>query len=105
MKVRNELAKTAVMDFLTETFNGFEFSFQNVAALVAVKLYVHNNFDKILPLVSKDGYIDLDVLDAVIIPEAERLGKIEIPGIGTRYTFGPDDVKKLMQKLKQKAEQ
>jgi hypothetical protein len=105
MKIRNDIAKGVVMDFITETFNGFDFSFANVAGLVAVKLFINNNFDKILPIISQNGYIDIDSLEQIAMPEIEKLGKFEINGIGTKYSFGVDDVKKLIAKMKQKGEQ
>ena len=105
MKIRNDVAKSALMDFITETFNGFEFSFANVAGLVAVKLFLNNNFEKILPIISQNGYIDIDALEQIAVPEIEKLGKFEVPGIGTKYSFDADDVKRLIAKMKQKGEQ
>lgn len=105
MKIRNDLAKEATMEFITETFNGFNFSISNVAALIAVKLFVNNNFERILPIISQDGYIDIDALEAIVVPEVEKLGKFEVPGIGTKYSFGPDDIKRLIAKMKQRGEQ
>ena len=74
MKIRNDVAKSVLMDFITETFNGFEFSFANVAGLVAVKLFLNNNFEKILPIISQNGYIDIDALEQIAVPEIEKLG-------------------------------
>lgn len=104
MKIRNELAKSAIMDFVSETFNGFEFSFANVAGLVAVKMFINNNFEKILPVISQDGYIDIDALEEIAVPEIEKLGKFEITGIGKKYSFDANDVKNLINKLKERAE-
>ena len=105
MKIRNDLAKSAIMEYITEMFKGFEFSMSNVAGMVVAKMFVHNNFDKLLPIISQDGYIDIDALEEIAVPEIERLGKIELPGIGTKYYLGPDDVKRLIAKLRQKGEQ
>ena len=104
MKIRNDIAKSVLMDFITETFNGFEFSFANVAGLIAVKLFLNNNFEKILPIISQNGYIDIDALEQIAVPEIEKLGTFEVPGIGTKYSFGADDVKRLIAKMKQKGE-
>ena len=104
MKIRNDIAKSVLMDFIAETFNGFEFSFANVAGLVAVKLFLNNNFEKILPIISQNGYIDIDALEQIAVPEIEKLGNFEVPGIGTKYSFGADDVKRLIAKMKQKGE-
>ena len=104
MKIRNDIAKSVLMDFITETFNGFEFSFANVAGLVAVKLFLNNNFEKILPIISQNGYIDIDALEQIAVPEIEKLGNFEVPGIGTKKSFGAIDVKRLIAKMTQKGE-
>lgn len=104
MKIRNDLAKSAVQEYITETFNGFDFSVGNVATMLAAKMYVHNNFDRVLPIISQNGFIDIDALEQIALPEIEKMGKFELPGLGTKYAFGPDDVKKLIVKLKQKGE-
>lgn len=105
MRIRNDVAKSVVMDYIAETFQGFNFSVANVAGMIAAKLYVHNNFEKILPVISQGGFIDIDAMEQIVMPEMERLGVIEMPGLGTKYSFTVEDVKKLIHKLKQKAEQ
>lgn len=93
------------MDYISETFSGFEFSVANVATMVMAKMFVHNNFEKILPIISDGDYIDIDALEQIAMPEVERLGKFELPGFGTKYSFSCDDVKKLLGRIKQRAEQ
>lgn len=104
MKIRNDLAKGVVMNFISETFSHFEFNAKNVGNLVAVKLYVHNNFDDLVKVVSKDGYIDITAIETIIMDDINKLGKFEIGGIRARYMFSSDDVKKLINKLKEKAD-
>ena len=36
--------------------------------------------------------------------QIEKLGNFEVPGVGTKYSFGADDVKRLIAKMKQKGE-
>lgn len=105
MKIRNEVAKEVILEYIEETFQGFEFSMRNVLGMIGAKMLVHNNFDKVLPVISKDGYVDIDTLELIAVPEVEKLGKFELPGVGTKYSFGPEDVKKLIHKLKQRGEQ
>ena len=100
MKIRNDLAKSVVMDFISETFSHFEFNARNVGNLIAAKLYMHNNFDSIIGFVSKDGFIDITAVEDVV----NKLGKFEIPAIGAKYIFSSDDVKRLINKLKEKAD-
>lgn len=103
MKIRTDLAKSVVMDFVGDTFSHFEFNARNVGNLIAAKLYVHNNFDELARIVSKDGFIDITAIEDVIMDDVNKLGKFEIPAIGTKYMFSADDVKRLMNKLKEKA--
>ena len=104
MKIRNDLAKSVVMDFISETFSHFEFNARNVGNLIAAKLYVYNNFDSIIGFVSKDGYIDISSVEDVIMEDVNKLGKFEIPAIGAKYIFSSDDVKRLINKLKENAD-
>ena len=105
MRIRSDLAKSVVMDFISETFSHFEFNGKNVGNLIAVKLYVHNNYEDLIKVVSKDGYIDISAVEDVIMEDVNRLGKFEVPAIGTRYIFSSDDVKRLINKLKEKADE
>lgn len=104
MRIRNDLAKSVAMEFISETFNHFEFNARNVGNLIAAKLYLHNNFDSLVKMVSVDGYIDITALEEVVIDDINRLGKFEIPAIGTKYVFSSDDVKRLLNKMKEKAD-
>jgi predicted RecB family nuclease len=105
MKIRNDLAKSVVMDYISETFSHFEFNGKNIGNLIAVKLYVHNNYDDLIKMVSKDGYIDISAIEDVIMEDVNKLSKFEVPAIGTKYMFSSDDVKRLINKLKEKADE
>lgn len=103
MRIRNDIAKSVLMDFVSETFSHFEFNGRNVGNLIATKLYLHNNFDDIVRVVSKDDYIDIAAIEDVIMDDVNKLGKFEIPAIGTKYMFSSDDVKRLLNRMKEKA--
>ena len=103
MKIRNDLAKSVVMEFVSDTFSHFEFNARNVGNLIAAKLYVHNNFDNLVKLISSEGFIDITALEDVIMDDVNKLGKFEIPALGTKYVFSSDDVKRLVNKLKERA--
>lgn len=105
MRIRNDIAKSVVMDFISETFTHFEFNAKNVGNLIATKLYVNNNFDEMLKIISKDSYIDITTIEDIIMDDINRLGKFEIPAIGTKYFFSSDDVKRLINKLKEHADE
>jgi hypothetical protein len=104
MKIRNDIAKSVFMDFISETFSHFEFNARNVGNLVAAKLYIHNNFDEMVGFVSKDGFIDIAAIETVIMDDVNKLGKFEVLGIGAKYMFSSDDVKRLINKMKEKAD-
>lgn len=105
MKIRADLAKSVVMDYISDTFSRFEFNARNVGNLIAAKLYVYNNYDDVVKIISKDGYIDIAMLEDVIMDDVNKLGKFEIPAVGTKYIFNSDDVKRLLNKLKEKADE
>jgi hypothetical protein len=105
MKIRTDLAKSVVMDYISDTFSRFEFNARNVGNLIAAKLYVYNNYDDVIKIISKDGYIDIAMLEDVIMDDVNKLGKFEIPAVGTKYIFNSDDVKRLLNKLKEKADE
>lgn len=93
------------MDYISDTFSHFEFNARNVGNLIAAKLYVYNNYDDVVKIISKDGYIDIAMLEDVIMDDVNKLGKFEIPAVGTKYIFNSDDVKRLLNKLKEKADE
>lgn len=105
MKIRNDLAKSVIMDYISDTFSRFEFNMKNVGNLIAAKLYINNNFDDIVKYVSKDGYIDITMLEDTILDDINKLGKFEVPAVGTKYIFNADDVKRLINKLKENADE
>lgn len=105
MRIRSDLAKSVVMDFISETFSHFELNGKNIGNLIAVKLYVHNNYNDLIKVVSKDGYIDISAIEDVIMEDVNKLGKFEVPAIGTRYIFSSDDVKRLINRLKENADE
>jgi hypothetical protein len=103
MKIRNDIAKSVVMDFISDTFSHFEFNARNVGNLIAAKLYIHNNFDEMIGFISKDGFVDIAAIEDVVMEDVNRLGKFEIPAIGAKYMFSSDDVKRLLNRMKEKA--
>lgn len=104
MKIRNDLAKSVMTEFVTETFSKFEFTPANVVNSLVAKMFIHNNFDAMAQVLSKDGYIDIEALENYAIADIDKLGKFEVPALGTKYLFNSDDVKRLIAKLKEKAE-
>ena len=104
MKIRKENLKSALEEYIDETFNGFDFNITNVTnkiiSKLAVNKYIHTIADM---LKDNEGLIDIDELENAIMPEIKRLGVIEIPGIGTKYRLREDDFHILFNKIKEKA--
>lgn len=103
MKIRNELAKSVVMDYVSEVFSSFDFSAANVLNMVAAKMFIQNNFEKVLPVISADGFVDIDAFEQIAVPEVEKLGKFEMEALGKKYSFDVNDVKRLITKMKERA--
>ena len=93
------------MDYISDTFSRFEFTARNVGNLIAAKLFDYNNYVDVVKIISKEGYIDIAMLEDVIMDDVNKLGKFEIPAVGTKYIFNSDDVKRLLNKLKEKADE
>lgn len=104
MKIRNDLAKSVIEDYITETFTKFEPNIKNFGNAFLAKMFVHNNFDQLTQIISKDGYIDITALENFVSTDIDKLGKFEVPGIGTKYLFTSDDVRALINKMKDRAD-
>lgn len=104
MKIRNDLAKSVLEDFISETFSKFEPNIRNFGNAFIAKMYIHNNFDAISTVVSKDGYIDIDAIEKYTSTDLDKLSRFEIPAIGTKYAFTPEDIRILINKMKERAD-
>lgn len=104
MKIRNDLAKSVVEDYITETFTKFEPNIKNFGNAFLAKMFVHNHFDQLTQIISKDGYIDITALESFASSDIDKLGKFEVPGVGTKYLFTSDDIRVLINKMKEKAD-
>ena len=104
MKIRKEMLKSALEEYVDETFNNFDFNITNVTnkliSKLAINKYIHTIADM---LKDEDGMINVDELEATIMPEIKRLGIIEIPGLGTKYRLREEDFIVLFNKIKEKS--
>ena len=104
MKIRKEMLKSALEQYTDEVFNNFEFNITNITNKIISKLAINRYMDSIANmLVDDQGMINVDELEAIIMPEVRRLGIIEIPAIGTKYRFKEDDFIILFNKIKENA--
>lgn len=104
MKIRNDLAKSVIEDFISETFSKFEPNIKNMGNAFIAKMYIHNNFETIAQIISKDGYVDIDAVENFLSNDLTKLNRFEIPAIGTKYAFNSDDIRQLITKMRERAD-
>lgn len=105
MDIRVEQAKSAVMEYIEETFSGLEFNMSNVGSLMFAKIMVDRKFDGIVSLITDEsGLISVDLLEKYGSEAMSKLGAIEIPKLGGKLLFRQDDFVRLISKLKSKGE-
>lgn len=105
MEVRSELVKSAIMEYIEETFAGMEFGVGNVCSLMLAKIVVEKKFNSIVALIADDdGMIPVDLLEKYGTEAITKLGAIEIPKLGGKLIMRPDDFSRLMTKIKSKGE-
>lgn len=104
MKIREDMMLSAVEDYIEEIFGGFKFNTINALNKIGVTLAARKAVKKFCALVGdENGVVDVDELEGVVMPEVRKLGVVEIPAIGTKYTFNENDFIKLFAKIKEKA--
>jgi len=97
--------KVAVLEHITETFNKFKCDPINVANSIAAKFFIRRVFKKFSSFEDENGLIDIEELDEIqedVMEALEKLGKLEVPGICTKYDFNKADFHNLFVKIKQK---
>lgn len=105
MDIRVEQAKSAIMEYVEETFSGLEFNMGNVGSLMIAKIMVDRKFDGIVSLITDEaGLISVDLLEKYGNEAMSKLGSIEIPKLGGKLLFKQDDFARLISKLKSKGE-
>lgn len=105
MDIRTEQAKSAVMEYIEEIFSGLEFNMSNVGSLMIAKIMVDRKFDGIVSLLSdENGMVSVDLLEKYGNEAMSKLGSIEIPKLGGKLLFKPDDFTRFIAKLKSKGE-
>lgn len=104
MKIRTELLKTALEDYIDEVFNGFNQDLANMINRVGAKMKLGQMMtDYGRAIADAEGYINVSELENYVMPEVRKLGIIEINGVGKRFSFNESDVAKLFSKIKEKS--
>lgn len=103
MKIRTELLKSVLEDYIDEVFNGFKQDLANMINRVGAKMKLGQMItDYSGTIADAEGYINISELENYVMPEVKKLGIIEINGVGKRFSFNENDVIKLFAKIKEK---
>lgn len=105
MEIRSDLVKSAVMEYVEETFSGLEFSPGNVFSLMIAKMTIDNKLETLMKLVAKDnGLLPVDLLEKYGSEAMNKVGVIEIPKLDGKLLFRQEDFSRLIFKIKSKGE-
>lgn len=104
MKIRLELLKSVIEDYIDETFDGFKQDLANMMNRVGAKMRLGQMItDYGDTMTDSQGMIDVTSLENYVLPEVRKLGIIEVTGIGKKFSFNENDVIKLFSKIKEKS--
>lgn len=103
MKIRVELLKTALEDYIDEVFNGFNQDLANMINRVGAKMKLGQMVTEYgATLADAEGFINISELENYVMPEVRKLGIIEVNGVGKRFSFNESDVTRLFSRIKEK---
>lgn len=104
MKIRAELLKSALEDYIDEVFNGFHQDLGNMINRIGAKMKVGQMItDYGSTIADSEGYINVSDLENYVMPEVKKLGIIEVNGVGKKFSFNENDIIKLFAKIKEKS--
>ncbi len=95
--ITKENLQNAVNSYVDDVFNTFEFNMANAMKKIGVKFLVSTKFDMVDMFLNEQGMLDVSKLEAIALPEVEKLGKIDLAGI----KFNLDDARDLFRKIKE----
>lgn len=103
MKIKADDLKDVLMAYVEEMFSQFTQGWENMVNKVAIKMLISNKFDNLAPFFDADGKVNVDDLEAFLLPEVKKLGVIDIKGINRRFNFKEDDFIKLFAQIKSRS--
>lgn len=104
MKIRLEVLKSVLEDYVDEVFDGFKQDLANMMNRVGAKMRLGQMItDYGDTMADAQGHVDVTALENYVMPEVRKLGIIEVAGIGKKFTFNEGDVIKLFSRIKEKS--
>lgn len=104
MKIRLEILKNVLEDYIDEVFDGFKQDLANMINRVGAKMKLGQMItDYGNAIADEEGHIDVSTLENYVMPEVRKLGIIEIAGVGKRFSFNENDVIKLFSRIKERS--
>lgn len=100
MRIKSDALKTVLLDYVEDLFAQFTQGWENMMNKVIVKMLISNRFKDLAPLFDQEGYMNVEDLEAFLLPEVKKLGIIEVNGINKRYSFKEDDFLRLFAQIK-----
>lgn len=103
MDIRSDLVKSAVLEYIDETFANMEFNISNAGSLVIAKIFVDKHYDQFAKLLAdENGNIPISLFEQYASDAMNKLKVVEIPKLGGKLLFKQEDFIKLMNKIKSK---
>ena len=84
-------------------FNQFSQGWENMVNKVTIKMLIANKLNALLPMFDSDEKLNVDDLEAFLMPEVRKLGVIEIKGINRKFNLKEDDFIKLFAQIKSRS--
>lgn len=103
MKIKFDDLKDVLMNYVEEVFNQFTQGWENMVNKVAIKMLISNKLDVLKPMFDAAEKMNVDDLEAFLMPEVRKLGVIEIKGINRKFSFKEDDFIKLFAQIKSRS--
>lgn len=104
MKIRPDMLNLAISEYIDEVFNNFQFNTINVINKIGAKFKAQQMVAPVVQMLGdENGLIDVVKLEEYAMPEFKKLGVVEVPALGTKYTFKEQDFINFFNKLKEKA--
>ena len=103
MKIKFDDLKDVLMNYVEDVFSQFSQGWENMVNKVTIKMLIANKLDVLKPMFDDEGKMNVDDLEAFLMPEVKKLGVIEIKGINRKFNLKEDDFIKLFAQIKSRS--